>query len=141
MRALLIDALTIVELMENLIVKPGLGFKTILNIRFGGRNLHTVANQNANKGGNRATQVKVAPDFIGLVLDVDCTHPVAVTDMFDIQGEVSIITLLFCKVRGAKYTPRGHVCGIYGQVILFESKELKQAHIGLCNCFSNAGIE
>jgi hypothetical protein len=35
-----------------------------------------------------------------------------------------------------RYTPRGHVCGIYGRVILFESK----AHSRLCNCFRNAAI-
>jgi hypothetical protein len=38
------------------------------------------------------------------------------------------------------YTPRGHVCGIYGRVILFESKARKQAHSRLCNCFRNAAI-
>jgi hypothetical protein len=38
------------------------------------------------------------------------------------------------------YTSRGHVCGFYGNAILFESKARKQAQSELCNCFSNAAI-
>jgi|GEM_PF-1034761 hypothetical protein len=36
------------------------------------------------------------------------------------------------------YTSRGHVCGFYGNAILFGSKARKQAHSKLCNCFRNA---
>jgi len=37
-------------------------------------------------------------------------------------------------------TLRGHVCGFYGEAILFESKARKQAHNKLCNCFRNAAL-
>jgi len=38
------------------------------------------------------------------------------------------------------YTSRGDGCGFYSELILVESKALKQAHSKLSNCFSNAAI-
>jgi len=43
-------------------------------------------------------------------------------------------------IKYAAYTSRGHVCGFYGNDILFESKARKQAHSKLCNYFRNAAI-
>jgi hypothetical protein len=46
----------------------------------------------------------------------------------------------FCKFVKILYTSRSYGYGIYGELILVESKALKQAHSNLCNCFSNAAI-
>ena len=53
----------------------------------------------------------------------------------------SILKLLRHGAIDGTYTSLGHVCGFYGNAILFESKARKQAHSKLCNCFRNAAIE
>jgi len=45
-----------------------------------------------------------------------------------------------CLLNPPNYTSRGDGCGFYSELILVESKALKQAHSKLRNWFSNAAI-
>ncbi len=144
-----VDALAICASMENIIVKAGLGFETIQNILLGNRCQHTVANQTSNKRVNRIVQVEAMQDLIDLAFDIDCTHPVAMADIFDVQetavtgqhdalvvhGDIHHLRVLIVVAIETVKTQQTHAFGKFAQIHV-------QDEAGIApRCFAQSNIQ